>query len=80
MKKWKWRHFSKELKIFIQHNYDKNGDNRRLKYKIEDLLKKLKYNDKHRNKIRIQLKKKVEIFSDRTRFSSKIYIQKLRIT
>ena len=35
-------------------------------YKIEDILKKLKYNDNHINEIRIQLKKKVETFYDRT--------------
>ena len=35
-------------------------------YKIEDFLKKMKYNDIHRNNIRIHLKKKVETFYDRT--------------
>ena len=36
-------------------------------YKIEDFFwKKLKYNDSHSNIIRIQLKKEVETFYDRT--------------
>ena len=36
-------------------------------YKIEDFFwKKLKYIDSHTNAIRIQLKKEVEIFYDRT--------------
>ena len=35
-------------------------------YKIEDILKKLKCNDKHTNTIWIQLKKEENIFSDKT--------------
>ena len=30
-------------------------------YKIEDILEKIKYNDSHADKIRIQLKKKIDI-------------------
>ena len=49
-------------------------------YKIKDFLKKYRYNEKHRNKISIQLKNEVETISDKTKDFHLTCMIKLRIT
>ena len=46
--------------------------------KLKIFWRKLRYKDRHRNTFRIKLKNEVETLSDKTRFSSNIFLLKLR--